>query len=249
MRIDGRVALVTGASRGIGAATASLLARSGAKVCVNYATNEEAARSVVAGIEAEGGTALAVRADVTDRDAVERMVATAERELGPIDILVANAGMRVHLAPFLGYPWEELEAKLVGEVKAAFFAAQAVAPSMAARGGGAIVVVSSTLSRRPGEGFVAHSAAKAALDGFVRALALELGPRGIRVNTVAPGLTLTDATAFLPEPAKAAAAQATSLRRNAAPEDVAGAILALVSDASRHVTGVWLPVDGGVTMP
>jgi len=249
MRLDGKVALVTGASRGIGAATARLLARSGAKVCVNFARSEEAARGVVASIAEAGGTAIAVRADVTDRDAVERMVATAERELGPIDILVANAGMRVHLAPFLGYPWEELETKLVGEAKAAFFSSQAVARSMAERGGGAIVVVSSTLSRRPGEGFVAHSAAKAALDGFVRALALELGPRGIRVNTVAPGLTLTDATAFLPEAAKAATAQAACLRRNAAPEDVAGAILALVSDASRHVTGTWLPVDGGVAMP
>jgi 3-oxoacyl-[acyl-carrier protein] reductase len=249
MRLDGKVALVTGASRGIGAATARLLARSGAAVCVNYNASEDAARGVVDAIAAEGGRAVAVRADVTERAEVEHLVRTAERELGPLDVLVANAGMRVHLDPFLVYPWEEFETKVVGEAKSVFFVTQAVARSMAARRSGAIVVVSSGLSRHPGDGFCAHSAAKSALDGLVRALAHELGPYGIRVNTVAPGLTLTDATAFLPEAAKAAAALGSCLRRNAEPEDVAGAILAMVSDAGRHVTGVYLPVDGGVVMP
>jgi 3-oxoacyl-[acyl-carrier protein] reductase len=249
MRLDGKVALVTGASRGIGAATARLLAREGAKVCVNYRASEQAARQVVAAIEAEGGRAVAVRADVTEHAEVEFLVQSAEQELGPLDVLVANAGMGVHLAPFLAYPWEEFEAKLLGEARAVFFVAQAAARSMVARRSGAIVVVSSGLSRQPGDGFCAHSAAKAALDGFVRALAHELGPDGVRVNTVAPGLTLTDATAFLPEAARARTALASCLRRNAQPEDVAGAILALVADTGRHVTGVYLPVDGGVVMP
>ena len=249
MRLDGKVALVTGASRGIGAATARLLAREGAKVCVNYRASEQAARQVVAAIEAEGGRAVAVRADVTDHAEVDFLVQSAEQELGPLDVLVANAGMGVHLAPFLAYPWEEFEAKLLGEARAVFFVTQAAARSMVARRSGAIVVVSSGLSRQPGDGFCAHSAAKAALDGFVRALAHELGPDGVRVNTVAPGLTLTDATAFLPEAARARTALASCLRRNAQPEDVAGAILALVADTGRHVTGVYLPVDGGVVMP
>lgn len=249
MWLEGRVALVTGASRGIGAATAKLFAREGARVCVNYRANEAAARAVVEEIGAAGGTAVAVRADVTERAEVEHLVRTAEEAFGPVDVLVANAGMRVHLAPFLAYPWEEFETKIVGEAKGVFFVAQAVARSMSARRSGAIVVVSSGLSRHPGDGFCAHSAAKAALDGLVRALALELGPFGIRVNTVAPGLTLTDATAFLPEAAKAASAQRSCLRRNAEPEDVAGAILALAADTGRHVTGAYVAVDGGVVMP
>lgn len=248
MRLDGKVALVTGASRGIGAATARLLARAGAAVCVNYRASEEAARGVVAAIEAEGGRAVAVRADVTERPEVEHLVRTVEQELGPLDVLVANAGMRVHLDPFLVYPWEEFEAKLVGEAKAVFFVAQAAARAMVARRSGAIVVVSSGLSRHPGDGFCAHSAAKSALDALTRSLAHELGPYGVRVNTVAPGLTITDATAFLPDAARAAAAQKACLRRNAGPEDVAGAILAMAADSGRHVTGVYLPVDGGVVM-
>ena len=248
MRLRGRVALVTGSSRGIGAATARLLASEGASVCVNYRSSEAAAAAVVEEIRAQGGRAVAVRADVTERDEVDHLVRFAERHLGPDDVLVAIAGMGVHLAPFLAYPWEEFEAKLLGETRAVFFVAQAVARGMAARKSGAIVVVSSGLSRHPGDGFCAHSAAKSALDGLVRALAHELGPDGIRVNTVAPGLTLTDATAFLPEVARARTAAGSCLKRNALPEDVAGAILALVADTGRHVTGVYLPVDGGVVM-
>ncbi len=249
MLLDGKVALVTGASRGIGAATARLFARHGARVAVNYNRSEDAAREVVRLVEKEGGIAVAVGADVTERGQAEAMVRAVERTLGPVDVLVANAGMRVHMAPFVGYPWEELEAKLTGEAKAVFFVVQAVVPSMIERRAGSIVVVSSGLSRHPGDGFCAHSAAKAALDALVRAMAHELGPQGIRVNTVAPGLTLTDATAFLPEPAKEAAARRTPLRRNAVPEDVAGAILVLAADTARHVTGAYLPVDGGTVMP
>ena len=248
MLLEGKVALVTGASRGIGAATARRLAAEGAVVAVNYNASEGEARKVVAAIELSGGRALAVRADVTDRAAVDEMAHVVERELGPVDVLVANAGMRVHMAPFAGYPWEAFETKLVGEAKGVFFVSQAVVPSMVRRKSGAIVVVSSSLSRHAGEGFCAHSASKAALDALVRAMALELGPHGIRVNTVAPGLTLTDATKFLPDAVKEMSAKTTPLRRNGTPEDVAGAILALAADTGRHVTGIYLPVDGGVVM-
>src|SRR5512140_1028923 len=130
MLLEGKVALVTGASRGIGAATARRLAAEGAAVAVNYNASEGEARRVVAAIELAGGRAIPVRADVTDREKVDEMVHLVERELGPVDVLVANAGMRVHMAPFLGYPWEAFESKLVGEAKGVFWVSQAVLPSM-----------------------------------------------------------------------------------------------------------------------
>lgn len=113
---------------------------------------------------------------------------------------------------------------------------------------GCIIAVSSGLSRDPGEGFIAHSTAKSGLDAFVKSLALELGPHGIRVNVVAPGLTLTDATAQLPQEYKEASAQTIPLKRNGLPEDVAGAILLLASEEARFVTGAYLPVSGGIQM-
>jgi 3-oxoacyl-[acyl-carrier protein] reductase len=248
MLLQDRVILVTGASRGIGAATAKLLAAHGAAVAVNYFHSEEAARGVVADIEAAGGRALAVAADARDREQVEAMVATVAEELGTIDTLVVNASIQFPVEPFMEYPWEAFEAKLTGELKAAFFTCRAVLPAMLERGEGCIIAISSGLSRHPGPGFVAHSTAKSGLDAFVRALALELGPKGIRVNTVAPGLTLTDATAWIPEEHKEAAAMATPMGRNGLPEDIAGAVLMMASDHSRFVSGSYLPVSGGTLM-
>jgi len=114
---------------------------------------------------------------------------------------------------------------------------------------GSVIAISSGLSRHPGEGFVAHSTAKSGLDAFAKSLALELGPHGIRVNVVAPGLTLTDATSFLPQKDKDWMAQATPMKRNGLPEDVAGAVLFLASDEARFVSGAYIPVSGGSHMP
>ena len=150
--------------------------------------------------------------------------------------------------PFLAFTWEEMEAKLTSEIRASFLCAQAVAPGMTRRGWGRIVNISSGLSRRPGDGFVAHCTAKSALDAFTRSLAHELGPTGVTVNTVAPGLTETDATAFLPDEGKQMVAGMTPLRRIGQPADVAGAVLYLASDLGRFTTGTYLPVDGGMTM-
>jgi len=161
---------------------------------------------------------------------------------------VLNASIGFPMKPFAEYRWEELEAKLTGEMRAAFFCCQAVLPHMAERKGGAIVAVSSGLSRRPGPGFSAHSAAKSALDGYMRALALELGPQGIRVNVVGPGLTDTDATAGIPEAARQASARMAPLGRIGQPEDVAGAVLLLASSHARFLTGAYLPVSGGTVM-
>lgn len=243
-----RVVLITGASRGIGAATAKLLGQHGAAVCVNYYSSEAAARDVVDAIAAEGGRAIAVKADARDGEQVEAMVRQIADTFGAIDTLVINANANFPIAPFVDYRWEDFEAKLLGELKGAFFPCKAVVPSMIERGRGCIIAVSSGLSRHPGEGFVAHSTAKSGLDAFIKSLALELGPHGIRANVVSPGLTLTDATARLPQDYKDAAAQSIPLRRNGLPEDIAGAILLLASEEARFINGAYLPVSGGVQM-
>jgi len=243
MPFAGNVALVTGASRGIGASVARALAAEGVSVAVNYHGSEAAARGVVAEIQAVGGRAMAVKADARDRGQVEAMAAEVKAELGPIGILVLNAAVGFPMAGFLDYPWEAFEAKVLGEMGAAFHGCRAVVPQMAERKGGAIVAITSGLARNPGWGFCAHSAAKAALEGLVRALAFELGPMGIRVNAVAPGLTLTDATAGLAERHKQAAAEHTPLRRNGLPGDVAEAVVGILK--AGFVTGATLPVNGG----
>ncbi len=246
--MNNRVVLITGASRGIGAATAKVLARQGAAIGVNYFNSEAAARQVVDEITSSGGKALAVKADVRDPQQVEAMVQQVAEAFGTIDTLIANANAAFFVSSFVATPWEDFEAKLLGELKATFFPCKAVVPSMIEQKQGCIIVVSSGASRMPSEGLSAHSTAKSALDAFVKSLAFELGPCGIRVNAVAPGLTLTDATGWFPQEAKDAAAQQVPLRRNGLPEDVAGAILLLASEEARFITGAYLPVSGGVQM-
>jgi len=243
-----KVALVTGASRGIGAATAKLLAANGAKVTVNYVRHKEAGEKVVEEIHRTGGEALLVGADVTVREEVESLVRQTEQKFGPIDILVNNANMSFPVMPFVQFRWEDFERKLLHEMKASFFCCQSVVPGMVKRRAGCIVNVSSGLSRVPGTGFIAHTSAKSALDAFSKALALELGPHGIRVNVVAPGLTITDATAHQPREMKEAVAARTPLGRIAEADDIAGAILFYCAEWSRFVTGTYLPVNGGIQM-
>lgn len=245
LKLTDKVVLVTGASRGIGAACARALAGCGAAVVVNYMRAEEQAQAVAADINAGGGRALALQADVRDREAVEKMVQTAAREMGPVDILVNNAHINFPIQPFTTLAWPDIEAKLTGEIKALYNCSQAVLPGMRERKAGKLILVSSTLSRSPGEGFAAHSAAKAALDGMARAMATELGPEGITVNVVSPGLTATDATAGLPAEMKEFITAATPLRRVGIPEDVAGAVVFLASALSDYITGQYLPVNGG----
>lgn len=245
------VALVTGAGRGIGAATARCLARTGSAVAVNYHRHRAAGERVALDIEAGGGTALAVQADVTDPGEVRKMVERVEHDLGPIEVLVCNAAgvSDPAFGTVLDISAEAVERLVVRQLRAVLLPTRAVVPGMTARGSGAIVVVSSGLARSPKPGRVALSIAKGAIEAAARGLAVELGPRGVRVNVVAPGPTLTDAAAWASADVRREWAERAPLRRNALAEDVAGPIAFLLSDAARFVTGAHLAADGGVVMP
>ncbi|MBN2227582.1 MAG: SDR family oxidoreductase [candidate division Zixibacteria bacterium] len=248
MSLSGKVALVTGASRGIGAATAKRLAECGAAVGVNYFTSQAPALAVVDEIVRTGGKAVAVQADVRVPEQVASMVKNTVSALGPIDILVLNAGANVPLKLFAEMTTEEFENKVMGELRGFFHPLKAVIPAMIERKTGCIVGISSGLSRHPGPRFSAHTTAKSAVDGLMKSLALELGQFGIRVNTVAPGLTITDATSWMPAEQRDAIGKMTPLRRVANPEDIAGAVAMIVSDDAGFVTGSYIPVSGGQLM-
>ena len=243
--LQGKVALVTGASRGIGAAVARDMADHDAAVVINYLQSKDKAETLKNSIIAAGGKAIAVQADVRDRNAVDGMIATAEKELGPIDILVNNANIDFPMQPFAKMAWPDIEAKLTGEIGAMVHCCQAVIPGMMQKKYGKIILVSSSLSREPGFGFAAHCAAKAAMDSLARTMAKELGPAGIYVNVVGPGLTKTDATAGLPPEVFTHTAEHVPLLRVAEPEDIANAVMFLASEMSDYITGQYIPVNGG----
>jgi 3-oxoacyl-[acyl-carrier protein] reductase len=175
------------------------------------------------------------------------MVKLVTEKLGLIDTLVINASMKFKYAPFIEQEWEDIEHKVVGEVKSFFNPCKLVIPSMIEKRRGSIISISSGLSNRPGTGFIAHSAAKAALNILTTSLAMELSQYGIRVNTIAPGLTLTDATAWHTEDTKKRIAAANPMKRLGKPDDLAGAALHFASNYAGYITAGYLPVDGGIT--
>ena len=242
--------LITGASRGIGAATALAAAKLGYRVCINYVANEAAARSVVQAIEAAGGTATAVQADVARPDEVTRLFDDASRQLGPLTHLVNNAGVPGRIGRVVDLDPAMLRRTFEVNVFAAFQSAQAfVRRASTQRGGtgGAIVNVSSMASRTgsPGE-LVHYAAAKAALETFNYGLASEVATEGIRVNAVSCGLIETDIHAEAGDASRLTRyATRMPMQRAGRPEEVAEAILWLLSDAASYVTGTVLPVAGG----
>ncbi|MGW3465913.1 SDR family oxidoreductase [Streptomyces olivaceoviridis] len=238
-------ALVTGGSRGIGAATSRELAARGYRVAVNYFSNREAADQVVKRIEADGGEAFAVRADVYDpRQAAELLERSAVD--GRLDVLVCNAGARFTPTPLPSLSWDDFHAKVTNELASVYTLSQQALAVMGARGGGRIVYVSSAVAEGPPTvGMAAHGTAKAALNTFARFVAYEAGPLGINVNVVAPGFVRTEASAGQPVEFQQRLVAHTPLGRVAEPEDVARAIAMLVGAEAGFITGSVVTVDGG----
>jgi NAD(P)-dependent dehydrogenase (short-subunit alcohol dehydrogenase family) len=246
MKLEGKVALVTGGSRSIGRAIGLALAREGATLAVNYVSHAEAAQSVVREVEVLGGRALAIRADTSRRSQVQTMVEEVETRLGPIDILVNNAGVQKRVY-FLDLAEEDWDWMLDVNLKGCFLVGQAVAARMKARGRGKIINISSEAAGFPAQRMTAYCVSKAGVTMLTKCMALELAPHGIRVNALAPGLTRTDINrkdledeSFL----KMRVAR-IPLGRVMNPEDLLGAAVFLASADSDSMTGTTLQVDGG----
>ena len=239
-----KIAVVTGASRGIGAAAALALARQGCRVAVCCHREAEKAQAVVRAICAGGGTAAAFGVDVADQDSVQALFTAVQNRFGPVDILVNNAGIAQQKL-FTDITEAEWDAMFGVCVKGAFHCCQAALPAMIAQKWGRIVNVSSMWGQVGASCEVHYSAAKAALIGLTKALAKEEGPSGVTVNCVAPGAVETDMLAgFTPEE-KAALADEAPLGRLGTPEDVAHAIAFLASDEASFITGQVLAPNGG----
>jgi NAD(P)-dependent dehydrogenase (short-subunit alcohol dehydrogenase family) len=244
-----RVAVITGASRGIGAATALVLAEQGFRVVVNYRASAEQAEQVVAAISAAGGEAVAIRADVTAPGDVAAMADETEQRWGRVDVLVHNALIPFDVTSFADLTWEQLSGKLDRELHAAFLITKAVVPGMISRGYGRLVYMSTGLSRRPREGMITLGTAKAALDQFVRYIALELAPHGITANLVAPATVgETMVTEQLTTEQLRALGATNPMGRLVRPDEVAKTVAFLASADSGFTTGHYLPVNGGLGM-
>ena len=239
-----RSALVTGASRGIGRAVAAVLAREGWAVCVNYLERRDAAESLVRELRAQGRAAMAFQADIADRESADACVRAASEELGPVELLVNNAGIsRQGLFQDLDdAAWDRpLAVNLTGPRNAVL----AVLPHMLSEKRGCVVNISSMWGLRGASCEAAYAATKAGVIGLTRSLALELAPSGIRVNCVAPGCVETDMVRVLGEDTRRMLAEETPLGRLGRPEDVAEAVAFLASEKAAFITGQVLAADGG----
>jgi 3-oxoacyl-[acyl-carrier protein] reductase len=243
--LHGKVALVTGASRGIGAAAAIRLAQGGADVVVNYHQNRDAAQQVLDRVEAAGGRGIIFQADVTQRTQVDSMVKEAKDRIGAIDVLVNNAYFPFQVSPLHEIPWEKFHQAIEHELSAFYHCVQACLPDMREKQAGRIIVVSTRLAQQPLPRMGAYAAAKSALESMANTMAIELGPLGIAVNVVTPAFTLTDASMIMPEAFRERVKETRPLKKHLYPEDVAGAIAFLAGDEASMLTGSHILITGG----
>jgi 3-oxoacyl-[acyl-carrier protein] reductase len=246
LRADGKIAIVTGASRGIGRGIALALADAGATV-VCAARDLAKLEAVVKEIEAAGGKASVHAVDVASRESIETLISDTATAHGRIDVLVNNAGITRDTLLLRMKPadWDEVIATNLSSV---FVATQAVMKPMLKQRAGSIVNIGSVVGLTGNAGQANYAAAKAGLIGFSKSVAREVASRGIRVNVVTPGFIETDMTQAMPEAAKQAMLKTVPLARTGSPEDVAGLVVYLASDASAYLTGQTISVDGGFHM-
>ena len=247
MQIEGKVAFVTGASRGIGRAIALTLAEAGADVAVNYAGNAAAAEEVAAEIRKMGRRALILQGDVSQTEAAAAMLDAVVAEFGRCDILVNNAG-RTRDGLLMRMKEEDWDAVLNTNLKGVFNCTKAALKYMMKQRSGKIVNIASVVGIMGNAGQANYAAAKAGCIGFTKSVAKEVASRGITVNAVAPGLIATDMTSVLPDKVIEEMAAGIPLKRAGQPVDVAKAVLFLVSDDAAYITGQTLNVDGGMVM-
>ncbi len=241
--------LITGASRGIGRATAELFAARGARVAVNYRGDAQGAEATVAAIQRNGGRALAVQADVASPADCERLVETVETELGPIEALVNNAAA-FQRTPFLEVTPDELDRLLATNLRGVFTLSQLTARKMAARGRGSIVHISSILARQAIPGRTVYAATKGALESLTRAMALDLARYHIRVNAVAPGLIETESliSSFHGVEEEANVRRYIPSQRFGRPEEIAQVVVFLASEAASYINGALVAVDSAMSV-
>ncbi|MBT2570221.1 3-oxoacyl-[acyl-carrier-protein] reductase [Planococcus sp. ISL-110] len=246
-KLAGKTAIITGASRGIGAEIARKFAADGAKVVVNYSGSQEKAEAVVAGIQADGGEAIAVKANVSDSESVKAMVEETMKTFGSVDILVNNAGItRDNL--MMRMKDDEWDDVINTNLKGVFVCTKAVTRQMMKQRAGRIINIASIVGVMGNAGQANYVASKAGVIGLTKTTARELASRGITANAVAPGFITTDMTDQLTEEVQKAMLGQIPLGRFGAPEDVAKAALFLASDDASYMTGQTLHLDGGMVM-
>ncbi len=246
--LAGEKALVTGAGRGIGIAIAHALANEGASVALAYRASKDGAEEAAEAIRNAGGRAVTLQADLSREDEARRLAREAEDALGRLTVLVNNAAGFGPLRTIADSSWADLDDEWRAVVRPVFLVTHACLPTFIHQKRGRIVNLSATLLQRPAATYGAHTMAKAAVLAFTRTLAREVGPQGVTVNAVSPGMTLTDFSESLPDSLKQEVAARTPLRRLATPDDVARAVLFFCSPLADFVTGANLAPDGGLAV-
>ncbi|HYY24097.1 MAG TPA: SDR family oxidoreductase [Candidatus Udaeobacter sp.] len=243
--LQGKTVLVTGASRGIGAAAARRLAQAGAAVVINYLQNRERALEVLKDVETSGGRGMVFQADVTKRDQVEAMVQSAREKFSAVDVLVNNAYFPFEVGQLHELAWEKFHRAIEHELAAFHNCVQACLPGMTQKKSGRIIVLSTRLAQQPLPRMGAYAAAKSALESMADTMAIELGSLGVAVNVVTPAFTLTDASMIMPETYRERVRQTRPLQKHLYPEDIAGTIAFLAGDEASMMTGSHILITGG----